>query len=383
MQQQKQRFGRVAPIRGRFRIAQPHRPAGGRKRARRQQRRVQRGFQLRLSHHQIIEPALQAPCPRAPAFGAEQPASQLRRLDAGQFGGKGAVGGLRQMVALVEHVARRHLVLVGAATGHDMVGCLGQHQRMVRHHQVGLAGASYAMLDVAALIVAAGAMDAFAATIREAADIGVAEDLAEPAGQVAALDIAVRRRHRPAHQQSQRDQRGGRVAASLIGNVHSLLQVEQAEVVLAALAQDHAPPPLGRIGMQARKLGLDLPLQMPRVGADPDGAAVALGPQAGRRHVAERLAGAGAGFRQDQMRVATRGPRPESVHRGVGIIRLSRALLGIRTEQAGQLDPRLHGCHLGIAGRWPRRGLLPLRQPAPDFYSLRGLHQLRRQRASA
>ncbi len=77
-----------------------------------------------------------------------------------------------------------------------------------------------------------------------------------------------------------------------------ILHVEQAEVVLAALAQHDAAVALGGVGEEPFQLRLHLPLQMAGEGRDPDRRMVALGPEARGRHIAERLAGARAGFGQ-------------------------------------------------------------------------------------
>ena len=126
-----------------------------------------------------------------------------------------------------------------------------------------------------------------------------------------------------------------------VAGADRVLQVQQAEVVLAALAHHDAPVALGRVGEQAGQLGVDLALQVAGEGADPDAAVVLLGPQAGGREVAERLAGAGAGLGQHQMRIAAGLARREGGRGGAGVVRLARPLLGVRAEHRGEPRPRL------------------------------------------
>ena len=68
-------------------------------------------------------------------------------------------------MALVEHVTRRHRVVVQPAPGR-----LGHHQRVIGDHQFGGAGAADRVLDEAAAVMGAGAMDALAAAVGERGD---------------------------------------------------------------------------------------------------------------------------------------------------------------------------------------------------------------------
>ena len=200
-------FGRAGLQAGqvRSRPRRAARPARRRQRARRLQCGVQRRLQHRAGRDQFLDAPLQAAGARPSALGAEQPAAQLGGLQPGQLGGEGAVGGVEQVVALVEHVAGRHGAVVQPAPGG-----LRHHQRVVGHHQLGGAGAADRVLDEAAPPVRAGGVDALAAPVGEAQRcMRGAEQFGEPAGQVAALDVAVVGRQRPAGDQAERDQRAG------------------------------------------------------------------------------------------------------------------------------------------------------------------------------
>ena len=268
------------------------------------------------------------------------------------------------MMPLVEHVTGRHRVVVQPAPGR-----LRHHQSVVADHQFGCARPADRVLDEAAPPVRAGGMDALAAPVGEGKQRRAAEQLGEPAGQVAALDVAVLRRHRPAGDQPERDQAGRREAARCAGG--GILQIEQAQIVLPPLAHDHAAAALGRIGEQPGQFAVDLALQMAGEGADPDRALVALGPQAGRRDITQRLAGAGAGLRQHQMRIAALLAWGEGLGGGPGIVGLPGPLLGLRPQDLRQPAARLRLADRIGRRRGQRRRILPFGQPPPDLQRLR------------
>ena len=267
------------------------------------------------------------------------------------------------MVPLVEDITGRHRVVVEPTPRR-----LGHHQRMVGHHEFSGAGAANGMFHEAAPPMRAGRVDALAASVGECIQRGAAEQFGEPAGQVAALDVAVLRRHRPARDQTERDQPRRRKAAGRAGG--RVLQVQQAQIILPPLAHHHAPAPLGRIGEKADKLAVDLALQMAGEGADPDGAPVAFGPQAGRRDIAERLAGAGSRFRQHQMRIAAVLARREGRRGGAGVVGLPWPLFGIGPKNRGQARPRLGLADRKGRRRGQRRRILPFRQTFPHLQRL-------------
>ena len=133
-------------------------------------------------------------------------------------------------MALVEHVAQRPRGVVEAAHRR-----LHHHQRMVGDHDVGLARAADGAFDEALPVVRAGRVDAFAAPVGEPRDAAAAEQVEQPGRQVAADHVAVAAVERPARQQAEADGVLGRQA----GAHHRLLEVQQAEIVLAALADHH------------------------------------------------------------------------------------------------------------------------------------------------
>ena len=139
-----------------------------------------------------------------------------------------------------------------------------------------------------------------------------------------------------------------------VGVVDRFLQVQQAQVVFAAFADDDVGAAFGWIGPDAGDLGLDLALQVTGESADPDWPFVLLGPDAGGGEIAERLAGSGARFGQDQMRIAFRLARQERGGRGSGVIGLTGPLLGVRAQicvRAGRAPrPRKPGCDEGGGG---------------------------------
>jgi hypothetical protein len=166
----------------------------------------------------------------------------------------------------------------------------------------------------------------------------------------------------PAGRQGHADQ----VAVAQLGGVDLLLEVQQAEVVLAPLA-DHglAGAPPGRDRSPA--LALDLALQGAGVGRDPH-RPVGLGPQRGRGQVAQGLADPGAGLGQHHVRLALALARLEGEGGLGGVVGLGDAgLVQARAlQQFGQPDARPFGIDRLGAGLAGRRLGPPTRQPRPD-----------------
>ena len=122
--------------------------------------------------------------------------------------------------------------------------------------------------------------------------------------------------------------------AAELRRLHLILQVQQAQVVLAALAHHGLAGADGGIGMDRMALPFDLPLQGAGVGGDPDGGTIGLGPQTGGRQIAEGLADAGARLRQHHARLALALARLEDVGGLKGVLGLGRA--GFIQSRAGQ-----------------------------------------------
>src|SRR5690606_37942227 len=95
-------------------------------------------------------------------------------------------------------------------------------------------GAAHAVLDEAFLVVRASGIDALAALICQAVNEPTAGKIDEPARQVAADEGAVARLRDPPRDEAEAD----RVLAAEPRARHGLLEIEQAEIVLAPLAHD-------------------------------------------------------------------------------------------------------------------------------------------------
>ncbi len=260
-----------------------------------------------------------------------------------------AVGGVEHVMALVEHQPRRqHGVVVAAERRLD------HDQRMVGDHDLRALGAPDRALDEAAVIVLAGRVDALAAAVRQAGGARPPDQLGQPAGKVAARQVAVARRRGPARHQAERDGIGRRRRHRR----HGLLEIEQAQIVFAALAH-HDPH------------AVDLVLQVARVGRDPHGPVILLGPQARRREIAQRLADAGAGFREHDGGAVLACPRRERRRQGGGVVGLARPRFGVGAQQVGEPAPRLILLDRRVAGGRRRRVLGNLRQAAPRLKAAR------------
>ena len=190
-----------------------------------------------------------------------------------------------------------------------------------------------------------------------------ADEVHQPAGKIAAGDVAVAGGTRPARHQPQRRGVGGaRLQAAC-----RLLVIQQAEIVLAPLADDGLLRLAGAGRIEPVELAVDLMLQIAGIGADPDRAVIALGPEARGRDIAQRLAHAGAGLGQDELRLALAQPRREGRGDRRGIIGLLRARLGAFAQQLGQAPARLARLDRLAAGRRGRGVVLPFRQLLPDI----------------
>ena len=91
-------------------------------------------------------------------------------------------------------------------------------------------------LDEAAAVMRAAGIDAFAAAVGERGRAGAAEQARQPAGQIAADHVAVLGVGRPAPDQLGEDRRAPGERA-----LQRVFEVEQAEVILASLADDDPP----------------------------------------------------------------------------------------------------------------------------------------------
>ena len=83
-------------------------------------------------------------------------------------------------------------------------------------------------------------MQAFAAPVRQGWHEAAAEQVVEPAGQIAALNVAVIGRLRPAGDQTEGDHVGG--------TADRILQIQQAKVIFAPFAHHHPAAAFGRVG---------------------------------------------------------------------------------------------------------------------------------------
>ena len=316
-------------------LLQALQPAVGRERQRCLEDGVERRRRRGIVGDEVLDAALQAPraAARAP-LGAEQPAPELGRLASREMGREGAVGGIEDMVALVEDVARGQIAVVDPAKC-----CLHHDERVVGDHDLGAPGAAHAALDEALLIVGAGGIDALSAPVGEAEAALAADEIDEPGGKVSADHVAVARLAGPARQEAERH----RLARIESRRLRRLLHVEEAEVILPSFADHHLARLLGRGGVKPVELAVELVLEVPRVGADPDRPVVLLRPQARGGQIAERLAHTCARLGEHEVGHAGLVARLEGGTQGRGVIGLLRAVLGLGSEEGRQALARLRG----------------------------------------
>ena len=115
-------------------------------------------------------------------------------------------------------------------------------------------------------------------------------------------------------------------------------------------------------------LPLDLPLQRPRVGRNPDRRPIGLGPQRGRREIAQGLADPRAGFSEHKPGLALARARQESEggrggEVGLGRTRFVQARAGQKLREPVPRQVRVDRLGARLARR---RLVLPFLQPGPD-----------------
>ena len=165
-------------------LGQPLQPAVRRQRLRRLDRRIERAPALFVVGRDVHQPRRQpAPAAARAPFRTDDPAPQLDRFLPAERNGEGRIGGVEQMMALVEQDPAGRIL--AAARGID------HHQRMVGDDDVGLAARPLGALDEAAAIMRAAGIDAFAAPVGQRGRAGAAEQARQPARQVAADHVAV------------------------------------------------------------------------------------------------------------------------------------------------------------------------------------------------
>src|SRR5690606_7148019 len=106
--------------------------------------------------------------------------------------------------------------------------------------------------------------DAFATTVGQRGRTGAPEERRQPSRQVAAHHVAVARIARPARDELSEYRRSVLEAA-----LQRILEIEQAEIIFAALAHDDLFAAFGRIGKEPARLLVELTLERLGIGGDP------------------------------------------------------------------------------------------------------------------
>ena len=185
------------------------------------------------------------------------------------------------MMAFVKNIARGRRVFVRQAwRSQGGPGCLRHDEGVIGYNQIGLSCPADAVFHEAGLIVRAGSMDTFATSIRHAVERAVPEELPKPARKIATHQIAIAAGLCPAGKKGEGQEGGCAVVSTGCGGIEKIFHVQKAEIVLTAFANDDLLPKGGLIGIEAMKFLFDLSLKMTRIGADPDGTVILLGPEA-------------------------------------------------------------------------------------------------------
>ena len=256
----------------------------------------------------------------------------------------------------------------GGETGIAVAGGEGQDQRMVGDRQIGVAGAPRRAFDEAAAPVAAGRMHAFAAPVGERGEPPAAGDPGEPAGEVSPRQVAVAGAGDPARDQPVADAGRAHAGQGAVAEPRRrVLEIEEAEIVLAALADDDLAALVVDARVEAIQFAVDLPLQVAGVGGDPHRAFVFLHPDAGGREVAQSLAHARPGFGEDDPRPLALGARTEGGADGGGVVGLLRPGFRRGAEQGGEPGARFRRLDGFVTRFGRRRSVGPFRQAVPDL----------------
>ncbi len=327
---------------------------------------------LPVSQH-VPQAGLQPTPAPAPALRTPDPAAHFRRFGPRKGGGEGAVGGVEEMVPLVEHDATQaggfHIAPLAAGGAGAVEGGMAEHERVVGDHEVGRPGGAHRLFDEAGAIVLARGVDALAASVDEIERPGArgrrhGEQGRQPRGEIAAGHVAVARRADPAGDQPQSDQ----VLRAQLSGVHRILEIEQADIVLASLAHHGLAGAHGGIGEDRPAFPVDLPLQGAGVGRYPHPRPVGPGPQGGRGQIAQGLADPGAGLGQHHHRLAVPHPGLEGEGGLRRVFHLARAgfVEARALQQLGQPGRRLF--RIDRPRPWLAWGRLvfPFHEAAPD-----------------
>ena len=338
-------------------------PALRRQHARRRERFLERIDAFDIVAEQLADALVQSARPRPPALGTAQPAAQFRHLGAREMRAEGGVRRVEHMMAFVEHETQaavgRDVVRIGVADA--VLRRMRHDERVVGDHHRRVARAPEALLDEAGPVMRTGGIDALAAPVGQLAH---RNRRGEERGKLRARQVAVLRRRNPARDQCERDRAlAGRERRAF----HGVLEIQQAEIILAAFAQDHVLVALLRIGIELRRLLKDLALQIARVGGDPEAGSVALRPQRGRREIAERLSRARSRFDKSDARRARAQARREGRHRCAGEFALLLSCAAVADD--GGLQARLGAVLVDRVLARPSGGrfVFPLRETAPGI----------------
>ena len=254
---------------------------------------------------------------------------------------------------------------------------LMQHQGMVDDDDRSVSSGPDRALDEAAAVMRAGGINALAALVGEAQRIGcdaaalavnaqVAEQGQYPGREIAAHHVAVAGKARPPRNEC-RQKRSARVDGGQAAE--DFLHVEEADVILAALADDDAGAALVRIGHQPRGFLIQLPLEIFGIGRDPDGGVVLFGPQVSGRQIAQRLAEARSRFGEEDIVLLLLLAGQKSEGGSARIIFLGLAVLGVSSQNLAQEFLRFRRADGVLTAGAASLVLVPFLHPVPGVES--------------
>ena len=247
------------------------------------------------------------------------------------------------MMTFVEHDSCRTVRDFAAARGID------HDERVIGNDEVGIDACPRRALDEAFPVMRTSGIDAFAAAVGQRGRACAAKQRGEPARHVTTDHIAVTAERCPARDEVRKDRGTTRKSA-----LQGLLEVEQAQVILAPLADHDFRFALGGIGKQATGFTVQLALQRFGIGRNPDGSARFVRPKRSGAEIGQRLADPGARFGKQHIGFVAARARFECCCCRFGIGALSLAPLGTRAGQIVQSLERAFGRNADRArcGAW-------------------------------
>ena len=333
-------------------FGQPLQPAIAGERLRRNPRHLDGKPALFVIGRDIGEPGRQPAPPSARlAFGADDPTAQLDGFLARQRSGKHRIRRVEQMMAFIKNDPRRAAHLVASARGID------HHQSMVGDDDIGMDARACGAFDEAFFVMRAPGIDALAAPVGQRGRTVATEQRWQPTRQISADHVAVFGIRGPA-----RDQMRQRRRAACKPALQCVLQVQQTQIILAALAHHDFRFEGFIIGIDPLGLAHQLALQRLGKGRNPYRPIGIARPERSWCKIAQGLANAGARLGQHHIGFTLARTRGKNPRRRLRKIALALPRFCIAPDQRSELCLHAFRVQRDHTRRCAQRRFLPFGQ---------------------